>query len=110
MSSFLRNNKKKKENSNFYRLGQEINIGRKDMFSQWDNIQTSNSDYIGKKRIMLGINLCLLAYLIVSFRLFGIAVLPNLNNHQIEKTQKTENNRTNCRRIRGNCRKYFTTL
>ncbi len=104
MSSFLRNNKKKKESSNFYRLGQEINIGRKDMFSQWDNNQTSSTDFFGKKRILLVINLCLLAYLIVSFRLFGISVLPNLNNHQIEKTQKTEEkiHRTDIIDVKGN--------
>ena len=58
------------------------------MFSQWDNNQTSSSGYKGKKRIILGINLCLLAYFIVSLRLFGITVIPNLNRPEVQSTHE----------------------
>ena len=105
MNDFLVNkNKKKKEYSNFYLPGEEISITRKDMFSQWDNFETSNSDYIGKKRILLGIKLCLLAYLIVSFRLFGICVLPNMNKQEesITYAKKENIHRTNIVDINGN--------
>ena len=102
MSDFLR--KKKKENSNFYLLGEEINIGRKDMFSYWDDVQSLSSGNIGKKRVMIGIKLCLLAYLIISFRLFGICVLPNINKVQeITSYEKKENiHRTNIVDAKGN--------
>ena len=69
-----------------------MNIGRKDMFSRWDNVQSSSFDFDTKKRIKIAIYLCLLAFLIVSFRLFGICIWPNLN--KIEETvsyEKKEN-------------------
>ncbi len=98
------NKKNKNISSNFYLPGEEISIGSGDMFSQWNNPSSSSSEDIGKKRIKLGIKLCLLAYLIVAFRLFSVCIIPNINKTDKNYTseQKEIINRTNIVDAKGN--------
>ena len=86
------NNKKKENNANFYLPGQEINLGSDSMFSQWDNNQHQSQGYFRKNRVNIVICFCLFAYSIVSLRLFGICVLPNMNTpKETYFTKKVEN-------------------
>lgn len=73
------NNKKKETNSSFYLPGQEINLGSGGIFSSWNNNQSQTSGYFGKNRINIVICCCLFAYFLVALRLFGICILPNMN-------------------------------
>lgn len=68
----------KKNDANFYLPGEEINIGREDMFVNWDS--KAGSGYVAKGRILFGICCCAFAYLLVAFRLLDTCVLPNLYN------------------------------
>lgn len=96
-------NKNKKVTSNFYLPGEEISVGSEDMFSQWNNPSLPSND-TGKKRIKLGIKLCLLAYLIVAFRLFGVCIMPNINKPERNYTSKQKDviQRTNIVDVNGN--------
>ena len=73
------NNKKKENNSSFYLPGQEINLGSGGIFSSWNNNQSQTSGYFGKNRVNIVICCCLFAYFLVALRLFGICILPNIN-------------------------------
>ena len=98
--------KKKIESSSYYLPGEEINVCRKDMFSQWNINDSKSFECSGKKRILFGISLCSLAYLIVAFRLFGICILPNIYNSPKSKIEKNETtitkNRANIVDVNGN--------
>ncbi|MBE6467608.1 MAG: penicillin-binding protein 2 [Alphaproteobacteria bacterium] len=100
MSIFSEKNKKK--NRNLYMPGEEINIGKKDMFAQWDNAQSFAT--ICKTRIMFGMGVCILVFFIVALRLFGICVLPNMykpqNNTYHEQAKPIH--RTNIVDVNGN--------
>lgn len=96
--------KKKEESSNFYLPGEEMNVGKADMFSQWDTNHPQASGYFGKKRVNVGIFLCLLAYTVVALRLFGVCILPNMNKPVAQQSnKKTEAvHRTNIVDVNGN--------
>lgn len=68
----------KKNDTNFYLPGEEINVSKGDMFAEWDSNKTSG--YSCRGRIFFGICCCAFAYLLVGFRLFGTCILPNLND------------------------------
>lgn len=66
----------KKNDDSFYLPGEEINISRGDMFTEWDNRQVSG--YKARGRIFFGACCCAFAYMLVAFRLLGTCVMPNL--------------------------------
>lgn len=102
MSDLKKN--KNEVNSNFYLPGEEMNIGKGDMFSQWDTNHPQSSGYFSKKRVKIGMHICVLAYTIVALRLFGVCIMPNMNkSKEIYSTSKKEAiHRTSIVDVNGN--------
>ena len=64
-----------KKNNNFYLPGEEINIQRDDMFSNWDD--KLNGGYAARGRILFAVCCVAFAYIMVAFRLLDTCILPN---------------------------------
>ena len=65
----------KKNGNSFYLPGEEINVSRGDMFTEWDNQNISG--YKARGRIVFGACCCAFAYMLVAFRLLGTCVMPS---------------------------------
>lgn len=76
-----------KESIRFYLPGEEINISHGGMFAAWDD-DSSGKKNVSRGRIFFGIFVFLMAYTIVTMRLFDLCIVSNWNEIPLQGSDK----------------------